>query len=101
MTLTDQYTLASNEVFIGRVLMAAVTAAIAVGGEACGGTDQPTNGQHILRAAWAQRVLKDPLGEAYNLAMGVAANPAITAESTDNDIQFTVNSLINDYAGVD
>ena len=101
MTLTDQYTLASNEVFIGRVLMAAVAAAIAVGSEACGGTDQPTNDQHILRAAWAQRVLKDPLGEAYNLAMGVAANPAITAESTDNDIQFTVNSLINDYAGAD
>ena len=32
--------------------------------------------------------------------MGVAANPAITTESTDSDIQFTVNSLINDYAGV-
>lgn len=101
MTLTEQYTLASNEIFIGRVLMAAVTAAIEIGGEECGGTDEPTVDQHLLRSAWAQRVLQDPLGEAYNLAMGVAANPAITTESTDSDIQFTVNSLINDYAGVE
>ena len=37
---------------------------------------------------------------ARSLAFGVAANAAIAKESADNDLQWTVNSLLSAYAGV-
>jgi hypothetical protein len=38
---------------------------------------------------------------AEKIAVGVAANGTITGASSDSDIEWTVNSIIDDYAGVD
>lgn len=101
MTLTEQYTLASDDAFIGKVMIAVAKAAIAVSGEACGGAGQPTNTAHVKRAAWALESLEAPRAMAEKMAVGVVADGTITAESSDSDIELTVNSIIDDYAGVD
>lgn len=101
LTLTEQFTLATDPAFIGRVLVCCVKAAIDVLGEACGAAGQPTNSAHIKRAAWARDTLSNPRGMAERLSIGVVAGGIITAESTDSDLQWTVNGLVDDYAGVD
>lgn len=94
MALVDQYTLAQNTDFIHRVQMALVKSAIAVSSEA------PETEYHRERAVWAAQVLHDPSHYALRAACGVTSNAAITAESLDSDIEFTVNSQWNAYAGV-
>lgn len=101
MTLTEQYALASDDAFIGRVMICVAKAAIAISGEACGGTDQPSNFAHAKRAIWALETLAAPRTMAEKMAVGVAANGTITGASSDSDIEWTVNSIIDDYAGVD
>ena len=101
MTLTENYTLASDDAFIGKVMICVAKAAIAISGEACGGANQPTNGAHAKRAAWALEALAAPRAMAEKIAVGVAANGTITGASSDSDIEWTVNSIIDDYAGVD
>jgi hypothetical protein len=93
--------LATTETFIQRVLLAAVKAAIDVGGEVAGGEGKPTHAAHAKRAAWALETLGNPRGMAERMALGIATGGVITAESTDSDLQWTVNSLIDDFAGVD
>lgn len=101
MTLTEQYALASDDAFIGRVMICVAKAAISISGEACGGAGQPTNAAHAKRAEWAQDALEAPRSMAERMAIGVASNGTITAESSDSDLEWTVNSIIDDYAGVD
>ncbi|MBP8291464.1 MAG: hypothetical protein KAX65_01750 [Caldilineaceae bacterium] len=93
MTLTEQYNLASNSDFIKRVTMAMINAAIAISNEGAGAAN------HALRARHAARVLNEPGNFAPGFALGVASNPVVTAESTDSDIQFTVNSNWDAFAG--
>ncbi len=93
MTLNAQYTLAQNQTFIERVTMAMMQAAIAIANESAAAAN------HALRARHAARVLNEPQHFAPGFALGVASNPAITAESTDSDIQFTVNSNWDAFAG--
>jgi hypothetical protein len=94
----DQATLAKDATFRDKIRVAMVTAAIAIGGEALGGSDTVTYGK---RQALAGQVL---LGSGGNLldvfAWAIAQNAAITSSSTDSDIQFTCNSIWNDIAGV-
>ena len=90
---TDQYDLATNNGFIKRVGMAMVKAAVAVCAETY--TDDTP-----ARATWATQVLRDPEHYARKMAFGVARNNVITVESSDADIEFTVNSIWNAYAGV-
>lgn len=96
-TLTETADLARWPKFIREVQAAMVTAAIAVGAEAA--DDPPTEAQR-LRHALSANVLRDPETWAPTFAWAVAANPAITFESNNGDIQFTVNSIWGAMAGV-
>ena len=91
MTFEEQYALATSPQFIQRVQQAAVTSAIAI----VNGSPAPTR-----VVDYCFNLLNRARATAQELAFGVATNPAITAESTDNDIQFTVNSILSAYAGV-
>lgn len=71
-----------------------VKSAIAVSNE------KPDTPGYATRVQWATQVLRDPAHYAARMAYGVAANPSIAVVSTDNDIEFTVNSIWNAYAGV-
>jgi hypothetical protein len=96
MAFSDQVMLARDGVFRDRVRMAIVTAAKDVMGEAKAVADQV----YGKRQALAFQVLRSSESWLDCFAWGVASNPTITGTSTDADIQFTVNSLINDMAGV-
>lgn len=94
MTYTAQATLAADAVFIARVTQAAISSAkdiMAEAGDTAG---------HLKRTEYAVQVLRSPQVFGPLMAQGVASNVAISAGSTDSDIQFTVNSLWNAYAGV-
>lgn len=75
-------------------------AAIAIIGE-----DGGTVG-HAERLVYAKLVLAGT-ASVEEFAIGVATNSTIStainggSEPTDNDIEFTVNSMINDFAGYD
>jgi hypothetical protein len=91
MTFEEQFALATSPQFVQRVQQAAITAAIAtINGE-------PTETRLL---DYCFNLLNRARASAQEIAFGVATNPAITAESTDNDIQFTVNSMLRAYAGV-
>ena len=98
MAYADQYTMATAAPFIQRVEIAVVTAAIAVLAEAENTPD------HSFRRTYAARVLASPAIEAAVMAVGISTNSTIAAaaptgaSATDNDIQFTVNSMFNAYA---
>lgn len=71
--------------------------------------EDPGTANHLNRLDWAKRITRTTNGidaEAERVAWGVMQNATIQAavaanpESvTDNDVQFVVNSLINEYAG--
>lgn len=92
--LSDIADLGDDPTFTRRVTGAVITAAVDVGAEPYTG-----NQEQIARRALAQKALQesDYWGRAF--ADGVAANSAITASSSDSDIQWTVNGLWNAYAG--
>jgi len=92
MAFTDQITLADDATFRGRVRQALVTAAINVMAE----DSQTAN--YVARRAYATRVLHSATLEAQSVTYGIVTNGAITDQSTDNDIQFTVNSMFDAYA---
>ena len=100
MAFTDQAALARSDEFVYRIRVALCKACIAVISESYGGSGQPSAAQHNLRAAWATQVLRDPEQPAIRYAWGVVANAAITAASSDSDIEFTVNSIFDAYAGI-
>jgi hypothetical protein len=92
--LSDINDLATWPPFLRRVTAAAIHAAVDVGAEAFDGTQY-----RIARRALALNVFGDTDIWGARFAWGVAANPVITAESSDGDIQFTVNSLWDALAG--
>lgn len=92
--LIDIADLADYPPFIRRVTAASVMAAVDVGSETYDGTQY-----RIMRRALATQVLKNAENWGSVFAWGVAANPAITADSPDSDIEFTVNSLWDALAG--
>lgn len=97
MAYADQATLAADDTFRGRIRDAVMTAAVAIMGEAKT-TDDAVFGK---RQALAEQMMTS--GGASHLeafTWAVVANNAISAGSTDDDIQFTVNSVWDDVAGV-
>ena len=98
MAYTDQYALGEDATFQHKVQVACATAAIQVQGEALG-TYTPTVYQK--RQNLARRVIANPAGMAVAFARVVVTNVAISSSSSDSDIQFTVNSMWDDVAGVD
>lgn len=94
MALTDQHDLAVYPPFIRRVTAAMVSAAIAVGAEEFDGSQYK-----LARRALVTKALEDAPLWGTRFAYAVASNPAVTVSSTDNDIQFTVNSVWDAMAG--
>ena len=94
MSFAEQINLATTPAFVARVQAAMVKSAIAVSNE------DPATAAHATRVQWATQVLRDPAHYAARTAFGVASNAAITSESPDDAIEFTVNSVWNAYAGV-
>jgi hypothetical protein len=93
MAFADQYALGVDPAFRARVEMALIKASTAVMAEV-----QNVDG-HDLRATYATYALNNPASASGPMAMAVAGNPAITAESVDGDLEFTVNSLFSAMAG--
>jgi hypothetical protein len=87
--------LAGYPAFVDRVRVAMVTAATQVGQE----TPDVTTEYRRLRRGLSTNVLADPNGWAPKFALAVATNPVITVTSTDSDIQFTVDSMWDAFAG--
>lgn len=94
MSFMDQFDLANHPAFIRRVTAAAVKAAVSVGNEANDGTNLS-----IMRRALATNVLQGPTVWGTRFAYAMAQNVAISFESSDNDIEFTINSTWNAMAG--
>jgi hypothetical protein len=99
VTYTDQATLAADQTFRDRVRVALATAATQVMGEAQNAYSDEHWGKRqglayeVLRAAASGMWL-----EAF--VWGTVANAGITAQSTDDNIQFQVNAVWDDLAGV-
>lgn len=92
MTALEQYELSRTATFVQRVQQLAIKSAIAVAAE------DPATASHAARMAWGNKILLDPGTYGSILAGGVASNGAITAASSDSDIEFTINSQWNAYA---
>lgn len=99
MAYTAQATLAADQAFRDKVRVALATAAVAVMGEAVGEYSDTEFGK---RQALAHSVLTSAASGMWLEAFvwGTVANVAITSESLDSDIQFTVDALWGDMAGV-
>lgn len=100
MSLTDTAQLVKDPGFNARVTAAIVTAAQQISGE------EMTAGHETYydkRAQLALEVLRAPVQKTSSFVWGVAVNPTIVASGTaasDGDIQFTVNSVWDDIAGI-
>lgn len=86
--------LAKTTSFVERVQAAMVKAAVAVGAEQDDGTPR---GQ--MRRSLSVRVLEASDAWAPRFAWGVATNAVINHDSPANDVEFTVNSLWDAFAG--
>ena len=96
MTLAEQVTAVADSAWIGKVTQALTKAAVAVMAEA------DTVDNHDLRVAYAKAVLGNPevAGQIATYAVSTNTGISSTATATDNDIEFTVNSMFDAFAGV-
>lgn len=97
MAFSDQLQIVADQSFRDRITMAIIVAAQGVQGEA---ETEGHDSFYEKRSALARAILNGPAEFTDRFCWSVAANPAITAESSDSDIQFTVNSVFSDMAGV-
>jgi hypothetical protein len=90
-----RFDLGNDPTFRARCQSGALEAATNVMSE-----DDATPG-HAERTAWANKVLLNPGLMSPGIAFGVAAQPGITGpEATDSDLLFTINSMVDAWAGV-
>lgn len=90
MTLSEKATLSQDNEFRGRIQMAGLIAA----GDLLADSAQP-----FIVKKYASHVVNNIGGSWLNtMVHQVLANPAITGDSIDGDIQFTVNSNFNKLA---
>lgn len=92
MALIDQFAVAEDAAFRKRVELAIVQAAIAIVNE------DPNTAAHGARVVLAYQVLGSPAQYAATMAVGVAADGAITLGSTDSVIQTRVAAIWTAYA---
>lgn len=98
MTFADQVELVNDQAFRDKVTMAMVVAAQQFISET---RNTPGYGDYYARReGLAAAVIAAPSGLVDRFVWNVAANPAVTAQATDNDIQFTVNTHWDDIAGI-
>jgi hypothetical protein len=94
VSLSDVVDLAVNPTFLRRVTAAAVNAAVAVGAESFDGS-----AYRLMRRALVVKVLEDPQLWGTRFAYAAANNTAITVDTSDSDLQWTVNSVWDAMAG--
>lgn len=99
MDFLEQIELAEDGAFQARVRQAAITAAVQIMADRPANTPQAI-ARHALRARLALEVLRNPSNWARPIAAMVVTNVAITAESVDGDIQWTVNGMWDALSGV-
>lgn len=95
MALLDVYNLKSNAEFKARIAAAVASAANDILNEDPGTTN------HAERVVWAKAAMKDAEGSAEQMLWSVVQNPTIQTNglaSSDNDIQFVVNSNVDYFA---
>lgn len=88
----ERDSLASSSPFQQRVKISSISAAKDI---------LAAQGQEVYLINYCQLIISDPNGQAgwlSALSYAVASAPAINFESTDSDIQFTVNANIDKYA---
>lgn len=99
MAYTDQATLAIDATFRDRVRVALATGAVQIMGEA---QDARSDAEYGKRQDLAHQVLTSAasgvLLDAFVWA--TVTNAAITGASNDGDIQFQINAVWDDVAGV-
>jgi hypothetical protein len=81
-------------------------AALAILGEAFGGVDEPTEAEHAARVIYAKTILAGSASvEQFSYAVVTNSTIATSLDAgtlpSDSDLEFTINSMINDFAGVD
>lgn len=99
MDFLGQIELAESGEFQARVRQAVVTAAVQILADRPENTPQAI-ALHGMRAALAHATLVDPVAKQRAWAYAVVSNAAISTESTDSDLQWTVNAMWNAMAGV-
>ncbi len=99
MDFLGQIELAEDGVFQARVRQAAITAAVQIMADKPANTPQAI-AKHALRAKLALDVLRSPSTWARPMAAMVASNVSIDGDSPDGDIQWTVNAMWDQIAGV-
>lgn len=97
MALIDNYNLSQNELFRHTVEAAMSFAATNVGSEAINQSYLP---YHQKRITLASAILNGPQNYVIPFAVACAGRGTLTVLSSDNDIQFTVNSVFDTIAGV-
>lgn len=94
MTYIEIRNAAVNQDFIDRVMIAIVSAAIAISAEAS------NTANHTDRVNYANAVLRNPSGYARNMAVGIATDATVQDTPTDAAIYDAVAGQWNGYAGV-
>ncbi|HEX2551112.1 MAG TPA: hypothetical protein VHK64_05925 [Nocardioidaceae bacterium] len=97
MAYVDSFALGEAESFQQRVQVAVLIAAKQVQGEARGDYSQT---HYDKRQQLARSVILGVAQWVPRFTLLAATNPVLTLNSTDDDIQFTINSLWDDAAGV-
>lgn len=95
-SLLEKYTDAMSQDFRKRVTVALYTAARNVSSEAKGAT----TAVFLKRSGLANRVLFNAENFVNQFSLAIVAGDIVTSASVDSDIQFTVNSLWDAFAGV-
>lgn len=99
MDFLGQIELAESGEFQARVRQATITAAVQILADRPANTPQAIV-LHGRRAALAHATLIDPLAKQRAWAYAVASNVAISPDSNDGDVQWTVNAMWDAMAGV-
>lgn len=96
MSFVDMADLAEHAGFQRRVRVAMVKTAVAVGSD----VDDPNNLEiSRVKRAHSVAILTDQEKWAERYAWAVATNPVIVLGSSDNDIEFSINSRFAAMAG--
>ena len=99
MTFLEQVTRAENGEFQMQVRQAAVTRAIEVMALVPDNTPEDIDIQR-KRAALAREVLLDSNRMARAFSPAVASNPGLADPFTDSDLQYTLNTYWDAFAGI-
>ena len=99
MTFLEQAARAESGDFQMQVRQAAVTRAVEIMGLAPENRPEDIEA-HRKRAALAREVLLDGNRMARAFSPAVSANPGLTDEFTDSDLQYTLNTYWDAFAGI-